>query len=202
MTQDFKTDTQGKEISRVVISGTAQKFSVFYAAGQSIRGVTKKGKEFFKLDTSHTEVIRSLHVQGQNLWSAGEYILNCYESVNNKIVDKYFYICEDKINDMLIASVSGQLVLNPVLACQDKTIRVLVDDKVLYLQKFESACTAIALAPEQTHRFCPVVGFGLKNGGVGCLELTRDEPVILWYLEGAQTNGSTVSVVKCCNLTT
>jgi hypothetical protein len=28
----------------------------------SIRGVTKKGKEFFKLDTSHTEAIRSLHV--------------------------------------------------------------------------------------------------------------------------------------------
>jgi hypothetical protein len=41
------------------------------------------------------------------LWSAGEYILNCYESVNNKIVDKYFFICEDRINDMVISSVSG-----------------------------------------------------------------------------------------------
>lgn len=80
--------------------------------------MTKKGKEFFKLDTSHTEVIRSLHVQAQSLWSAGEYILNCYESKeNNKIVDKYFYICEDRINDMVVVPVMGQLVLNPVLAC-------------------------------------------------------------------------------------
>lgn len=53
--------------------------------------------------------------------------------MNNKIVDKYFFICDDKINDMLVSSVSGQMVLNPVIACQDKTIKVLVDgDKLLY----------------------------------------------------------------------
>lgn len=61
---DLKTENQAKEISRVVISGNADKYSLFYVAGQSIRGVTKKGKEFFKLDTSHTEAIKSLHVQG------------------------------------------------------------------------------------------------------------------------------------------
>lgn len=62
MIQDFKSEAMPKEISRVVISGIPSKFSIFYAAGQSIKGVTKKGKDFFKLDTSHTEVIRSLHV--------------------------------------------------------------------------------------------------------------------------------------------
>ena len=46
-----------------------------------------------------------------------------------------------------------------------------------------------------THRQCPVILYGLKNGGLGCLELTRDEPVILWQIEGFQTNGSGV-----CNL--
>lgn len=60
--QDCKCETQTKEISRVVLSGNAQKFSIFFAAGPSIRGATKKGKEFFKLDTSHTEPIKSLHV--------------------------------------------------------------------------------------------------------------------------------------------
>lgn len=48
---------------RVVVSITAEdKFSIFFSIGQSIRGVTKKGKEFFKLDTSHAEVLSSLHV--------------------------------------------------------------------------------------------------------------------------------------------
>jgi len=48
---------------RVMISiASDEKFSIFYSIGQNIRGVTKKGKEFFKLDTSHTEAITSLHV--------------------------------------------------------------------------------------------------------------------------------------------
>jgi hypothetical protein len=95
------------------------------------------------------------------------------------------------------------MVLNPVIACQDKTIKVLLEgDKVLYQVKLESACTAISLASEQTHRYCPVLAYGLKNGGIGCVELTRDEPIILWSLEGSQTNGSAVSLVKTCTLFT
>ena len=76
---------------------------------------------------------------------------------------------------------------------------MLADDKLLYAHKFDSACTALSLADEQTHRYCPIVGYGMRNGGIGCIELTRDEPVILWSLEGTQTNGSSVAVVKTCN---
>ena len=43
------------------------------------------------------------------------------------------------------------------------------------------------------------MGFGLKNGGIGCIELTRDESVIMWSLDGSQTNGSSVAIVKTCN---
>ena len=53
------------------------------------------------------ESIKSLHVQGTFLWSAGDYILNCYESVDGKITDKYYFICDDKINDLVIAPVTG-----------------------------------------------------------------------------------------------
>lgn len=45
------------EISRVVVSGSQEKAAVFAAIGSQIKGVTKRGKEFFKLDTSHTEQI-------------------------------------------------------------------------------------------------------------------------------------------------
>jgi hypothetical protein len=57
----------------------------------------------------------------------------------------------------------------------------------------------LSLAEEQTHRYCPILGYGLRNGGIGCLELTRDESVTIWSLEGTQTNGSSVSVVRSCN---
>jgi len=83
------------------------KFSIFFSVGQSIKGMTKKGKEFFKLDTQHAEQITSLHVKDQNLWSAGEYFLNCYSSAANKIINTYYYVCEDKINDLIVAPVAG-----------------------------------------------------------------------------------------------
>ena len=83
MVNSFKSESQSQtdnqQIMRVVISLAGDdKFSIFYSVGQSIKGVTKKGKEFFKLEANHAEAISSLHVQQQNLWSAGEYILNCY----------------------------------------------------------------------------------------------------------------------------
>ena len=123
-------------------------------------------------------------MESQFLWSAGDYILNCYESIDSKIVDKFFYICEDKINDLIVAPVTGQLVFNPIIACQDKTVKVLHEDKLVYQHKFESAVTSLSLALEKTHRHCPIVGYGLRNGGIGCLELTRDESVVMWSIEG------------------
>ena len=62
MTNSFKsesqTQTDSQQIMKVVVSIAAEdKFSIFYSVGQSIKGVTKKGKEFFKLDTSHAEMI-------------------------------------------------------------------------------------------------------------------------------------------------
>jgi hypothetical protein len=39
--------------------------------------------------------------------------------------DKYYYICDGKINDLVVAPVAGSAVLNPIMACQDKKLRVL-----------------------------------------------------------------------------
>ena len=119
------------EISRVVISGANEKAAVFLATGSQIKGVTRRGKEFFKLDTSHTEQIMHLHVLGSNLWSAGSYTLNCYASSNNTIADKYFFVCDDKINDMIVhhcdLSKRGSVEPYVILACNDSSIKVIND---------------------------------------------------------------------------
>ena len=60
-----QTQTDSQSIMKVVISvADADKFSIFYSVGQSIKGITKKGKEFFKLDAQSAEAISSLHVSG------------------------------------------------------------------------------------------------------------------------------------------
>jgi hypothetical protein len=148
-------------------------------------------------------VISSLHVQAQNLWCAGEYILNCYQSAANQIKDRFYFICEDKINDMVLAPVAGQMVLNAVLACQDKQIRVLAEDgkELLYSHPFESACVTLSLSPDLSERKCPVVGYGLNSGEVGVIELMRAQSNHLWSLDPSQIqNNAPARIVKVCQL--
>ena len=145
------------EISRVVISGSHDKAAVFIAIGTTIKGVTKRGKDFFKLDTTHTEAIQNLHVLGTNLWSSGIYTLNCFASQNNAIADKYFYVCDDKINQMLVyhgdlSNQRGSEEAFVFLACNDSTVKVLTDNgSLLYQVTLDAAVTSITLvsSPDQ-----------------------------------------------------
>jgi len=112
--------------------------------------VTKRGKDFFKLDTSHTEQITSLHVLGTNLWSAGAFTLNCYASRNNAIADKYFFVCEDKINEMIVHHAdlarTGTIEAYVILACNDATVKVIGDSgRLLYQATLDAAPTCITL---------------------------------------------------------
>lgn len=79
LSKSWKTEAMDKEISHVTVSENNSKVNTFWSSGHSIRGINKKGKEFFKFDTNHTEDIQNLYVQGSNLWSAGDYILNSYK---------------------------------------------------------------------------------------------------------------------------
>ena len=180
--QSFKSAQPfANEISRVVISGSNDKAAVFLAIGSQIKGVTKRGKDFFKLDTSHTEPIIHLHVLGTNLWSAGTFTLNCYASANNAITDKYFFVCDDKINQMIVhfcdlTRRSGETVPLVLLACQDSTIKVIADNgRLQYQAILDSQPTCIALVEdveqEEPSNNPQVVVFGLQNGNIGALEL-------------------------------
>lgn len=112
--------------------------SVFVAVGSQIRGFTVKGKEFFKLDTSHTDEIKFIQVLGNDLWSAGANTLNCYTSAGGKIVDKYYYISDERITFMDVAEViPGQTPL-AVIAAGD-SIRVIdPQGHVMYFTTLDS----------------------------------------------------------------
>ena len=78
---------------------------------------------------------------GTNLWSAGTYTLNCYASANNAITDKYFFVCDDKINEMIVhhgglgRSENGEVTTENwvILACNDSSVKVIDDaGRLLY----------------------------------------------------------------------
>ena len=60
--------------------------------------MNKKGKEFYKFKTNLTEKINWFKVYDLQVWLCSDFTFNHY--VDSK--DKNFFLCNDKINDMLV----------------------------------------------------------------------------------------------------
>lgn len=183
-------------MSRVIISGSDDKASVFLSAGSQIRGFTKRGKDFFKLDSSHTDTIVHLHVQGQELWSSGKHTLNCYVSSDSKIVDQYYYLAEDTITFMMVVNLQQALA---VVAVQDKIRVISSKGQSLYESQMDSDVTCFDLDSNSSKQ--PVLIYGTKNGGIGAIELNSDEAILLWETEEyGQGDKAAVSHIKVASL--
>lgn len=94
-----------------------------------------------------------MHVLGTNLWSAGDYTLNCYASANNAIADKYFFVCDDKINQMIVhfadLGQTGQVEPLVILACNDSSVKVIGDNGTQAFQaNLDAAVSCISLVEE------------------------------------------------------
>eukprot|EP00741_Cyanophora_paradoxa_P006490 tig00001003_g6283.t1 len=141
----FKTQPTGKEVNRLELGGArGDKTKIFTSSGSTIRGVTKKGKEFFKFQTNLTETINSLYVEDVNIWTAGEFVYNVFVDCN----DKNYYMAGDRINDMIVDVVSGDPSnvggYDGVLGCQDRFIRVIQGSNLFYECALDGACNALA----------------------------------------------------------
>ena len=65
-------------------------------------GLTKKGKEFFKLTSSLTESIRNIVVEDTKIWTGCEFVYNLYDNGQ----DTAFYMSRDQINALAIGNQS------------------------------------------------------------------------------------------------
>ncbi|PWA18628.1 hypothetical protein CCH79_00005567, partial [Gambusia affinis] len=86
-----------------------------------VRGFTKKGKQFLTFEANLTESINALHVSGADLFVCASYIYNHYCDCK----DQDYFLSGDKINDITCLSSEKLPHLIPVLACQDRVLRVL-----------------------------------------------------------------------------
>ncbi|GIL85198.1 hypothetical protein Vretimale_10813 [Volvox reticuliferus] len=150
----FKTlpAATSKVTSLVLGKGKQQKDKIFVAAGNQIRGLNKKGKEFFRFNTQLTETIRRVDVFEKNIWSAGEYVHNHF--IEGK--DKALYLSPDRINDAEVVPLFSPMELWPVLACQDRYVRVLRGSEVTYEAPTPSAPVSlkyVLASHDPQHRF-------------------------------------------------
>ncbi|CAM9625948.1 unnamed protein product, partial [Phaeothamnion confervicola] len=111
-------------IMAVALGGTsAKRDKIFATQGSQAVGITKKGKEFFKLTSTLSEPIRFMRVHEAKIWTGCDFLYNQYDDG----ADAGFYMCRERITSLEVAAVSGDppSALNAVLGCHDGCVRVI-----------------------------------------------------------------------------
>jgi Bardet-Biedl syndrome 7 protein len=79
-------------------------------------------------------------VDDTKIWTSGEYMFNYY--IDTK--DAGYYMSRDRINDLLIQPVINKVDQNAILACQDRFVRVLDVNKLLYESFVQGAVMSLS----------------------------------------------------------
>jgi len=161
---------------------------VYFTTGHTIYGVSSKGKEVLKYDMNVSEKLKGLIVTESEIWVSGDYIVSSLKyTPGQKPTEKDYFLASNKINYMTIGNISGELINNPILGCQDKSIYVLKGDEVLY--KVAVASPVTVLEPYEKNFFF----YGCTDGFIGVVQLGRESGKNHWVVS---ENKSSVIALK------
>ena len=136
----FKTRLSSDPIASLTLgAGKGQEDKIFVASGATVRGVNKKGKEFFKFSTNLTERIEDVRVDGVDMWATGEYFSNQFSDC----ADAHFFASNERIADARVAPVVLASEKNPILACRDRFVRVVQGSELYYEAAVAGAASAL-----------------------------------------------------------
>lgn len=193
----FKT-LPGTAIQRMELGAIEgpQAEKIFVAAGAEIRGYTKKGKQFLTFDTNLTESIQSMYVIGNNLFLCGNYVFNHY----HEFQDENYFLSPDKINDIIClpSKIDGRIL--PVLACQDRVLRVLQKSDMLYEQEVSGPPVILTLNARFGGEGCDEVLYGTSDGKIGLIQLDSERPEHIWEIPNENRYGD-VSALETFDIT-
>ncbi|XP_075738416.1 BBSome complex member BBS7 [Rhipicephalus microplus] len=184
----FKTLPAGKGVGCVQLGGPVGNIQdkIFVAAGNEITGYTRKGKQFLKFDTNLTDNIRCMSVCGNDLAVCGEYVYNHYFECQ----DKNYYLSNGRINDMIMLPIDKLRALVPVLACQDRLLRVLKDSQCQMEIEVSGPATALCLYQGDGGAAGKDVVYGTSDGKVGLISIDKSPHAPVWEIENINGGGS------------
>lgn len=93
-----------------------------------------------------------------------------------------------------------QSIYSPVLAVGDKILTLDQYGKVLYKIQLDAGVTCFDIQQEPSSAGFPLLIYGLKNGGIGAIELTTDEAVVLWESDFSFEAKAASSQIKVAQL--
>ncbi|XP_064481512.1 Bardet-Biedl syndrome 7 protein homolog [Ornithodoros turicata] len=182
----FKT-LPGAKVTRIQLGGSigSVQDKIFVSAGSEVYGVTKKGKQFLRFDTNITDTITSMCVCGNNLMVCSDYVYNHYLDCQ----DTNYYLCSDKINDMIVLPLTKVKSLIPVLACQDRVVRVLKDSKCQLEIEVPGPASALALYQNDGGASGTEILYGTSDGQLGLISIENMKVTKVWELENTEQQG-------------
>ncbi|WAQ99051.1 BBS7-like protein [Mya arenaria] len=189
--QVFKTNP-GLKISRLELGGPVDgvRERIFTASGPEVKGYTKKGKNFLTFDSNMSEGIESIYVEGADLFCCGKFMYNHYHDCK----DTNFFLSGDQVNDVICLPSLLVSPLTPVLACQDRVLRVLQDSELLYEVEVPGPPVTLSLYGNDAGEDGTELLFGTSDGRVGLVQIGRDCPSHRWELPNEKRNGGVLCI--------
>ncbi|KAM9470198.1 BBSome complex member BBS7 [Clarias gariepinus] len=182
----------GQKISKLELGGalgTPQE-KIFVCSGSEVRGYTKKGKQFLAFEANLTESINAMRVSGADLFVCASYIYNHYCDCK----DQDYFLSGDKINDMVCLPVETVGRMVPVLACQDRVLRILQGSELLYDFEISGPPSVLELHNRDGGKDGEEVLYGTADGKLGLVQLTHSTPVLKWEVDNEKKKGGVLCI--------
>ncbi|KAI1883698.1 hypothetical protein AGOR_G00234230 [Albula goreensis] len=187
----FKT-LPGQKITRLDLGGalgTPQE-KIFVAAGSEVRGYTKKGKQFLSFEANLAESIKAMYVSGADLFVCASYIYNHYCDCK----DQDYYLSGDKINDIVCLPAEGPVRIVPVLACQDRVLRVLQGSELNYEVEVSGPPSVLELNSKDGGSGTREVLYGTADGKLGLVKINETSSDQRWELDNEKKKGGILCI--------
>ncbi|KAL9651636.1 hypothetical protein ABK040_001581 [Willaertia magna] len=146
----------------------------FFVYGQTVKGITKKGKEFYRLDSNISEDASGMTISVPNLWLNGQYVL--YHYVDSE--ERGFYMSPDRIN-VVIPYFEEKDKTKAILGCQDRKIRIVSDSECISQFVTEGAVSSLLTTNDS-------IIYGTESGLVSALSLKGNTTVKTFDINGLE----------------
>ncbi|XP_076467410.1 BBSome complex member BBS7-like [Babylonia areolata] len=184
--------TAPHQVTRLTLGGQAGavKDRIFISTGSEVRAYTKKGKNFLNFNTNMSEPIRTIAVEGAELFVCGSFVYNHYHDCK----DTHYLLSGDKINDVLCLPTDRVQDLTPVLACQDRVLRVLQNSELLYEVEVPGPPLCLQLAQNNGGEEGNEIVYGTSDGRVGLVQIGKLGPSHKWEMPNEKRNGGVMCI--------
>ena len=117
----YQTPTREPIQAMTMNLNVSKRDRLFAAQGQAVFGVSKKGREVFRLVSPSTEPINHMAVDELMIYTGCEYVCQLYDNAK----DTGFLMCPDRINALTVLPLDARAsASDAILGCNDRRLRV------------------------------------------------------------------------------